>query len=170
VFSSTGYHPAWTVVLATGADVPALTGSVGVALPVTASPALLVRVSAPAGLIRTIVATPYFEARELRPGEIVMTAPVADPGAVERAVDRLRATFDNTGPVRQLGWAIGERPMPAGGPMVGYLSPDHSVYVAVTHSAVTLAPTLGRLIAQELATGQPAPELRRCRPVTRAGG
>jgi glycine/D-amino acid oxidase-like deaminating enzyme len=170
VSSSTGYHEASTVVLATGADVPALTGSVGMALSVAASPALLVRVAAPADLIRTIVATPDFEARQVRPGELVMTVPVADPGGVEQAVDRLRATFRNSGSVRLLGWAIGERPMPPGGPLVGYLPPGHFVYVAVTHSGVTLAPTLGRLIAQELTTGQPAPELRRCRPVLSAGG
>jgi hypothetical protein len=39
-----------------------------------------------------IVATPSFEARELRPGQLVMTAPVVDPALVEQAVDRLRAT------------------------------------------------------------------------------
>ena len=163
--SSTGDHAASTVVLAAGADVAALGERFGVALPVTVSPALLVHLAVPAGLIRTIVATPDFEARELRPGHLLMTVPEAHPGMVEQAVDRLRATFRNTGSVRQLGWAVGDRPMPEGGPVVGYLAPDHSTYVAVAHSAITLAPTLGRLIAQELTTGRPAPELRRCRPL-----
>jgi glycine/D-amino acid oxidase-like deaminating enzyme len=156
-----------TVVLATGAEVTALGG---VALPVGPSPALLIRVAAPAGLVRTIVVTPDFEARELRPGLLLLTAPVPDPGIVEHTVDRLRATFRDTGSVRLLGWAIGQRPMPADGPVVGFLTPDRSTYVAVAHSGVTLAPTLGRLIAQELTTGQPAPELRRCRPDTRTCG
>jgi glycine/D-amino acid oxidase-like deaminating enzyme len=154
------------VVLATGAEVTALSG---VALPVGPSPALLIRVAAPAGLIRTIVVTPDFEARELRPGLLLLTAPIPDPGIVEHTVEVLRATFRNTGSVRLLGWAIGQRPMPADGPVVGFLTPDRSTYVAVAHSGITLAPTLGRLIAQELATGQPAPELRRCRPDTRTG-
>jgi glycine/D-amino acid oxidase-like deaminating enzyme len=47
---------------------------------------------------------------------------------------------------------------------VGPLTPDGSAYVAVAHSAVSLAPTLGRLAAQELATGEPVAELQRCRP------
>jgi glycine/D-amino acid oxidase-like deaminating enzyme len=54
--------------------------------------------------------------------------------------------------------------MPANGPLLGHLTPDRSVYVAVTHSAVTLAPTVGRLVAQEIATGEPVAELERCRP------
>ncbi|MFC9501375.1 hypothetical protein [Streptomyces sp. NPDC056982] len=56
--------------------------------------------------------------------------------------------------------------MPAHGPVIGYATNDRSVYVAVMHSAITLAPTVGRLIADELVTGRPAPELQRCRPRT----
>jgi glycine/D-amino acid oxidase-like deaminating enzyme len=44
------------------------------------------------------------------------------------------------------------------------VTPDKSVYVAVMHSALTLAPTVGRLVADELVGGDPAAELRRCRP------
>ncbi len=164
VITSEGYHAASTVVLATGAGATALSRLAGVALPVAASPALLIHLAAPAGLIRTIVATPDFEARELRPGLLLMTARSADPQVVEHTVDLLRATFWNAGSVRVLGWAVGERPMPAHGPLVGYLAPDRSTYVAVTHSAITLAPTVGRLVAHELVTGRAAPELRRCRP------
>jgi glycine/D-amino acid oxidase-like deaminating enzyme len=156
-----------TVVLATGADVTALGGTT---LPVAPSPALLIRMAAPAGLVATIVVTSDFEARELRPGHVILTAPVPDRAIVDHTVDRFRATFRNTGSVRLLDWAIGRRPMPADGPVVGFLPPDRSTYVAVGHSGVTLAPTLGRLIAGELATGKPAPELRRCRPGPRTDG
>ena len=169
VITSEGYHAASTVVLAAGAGVTALGRLAGVTLPVAASPAVLVHLAAPAGLIRTIVATPDFEARELRPGHLLMTAPSADPQVVEHAVDLLRATFWDAESVRVLGWAVGDRPMPAHGPVMGYLAPDRSTYVAVTHSAITLAPTVGRLVAHELVTGRAAPELHRCRP-GRTGG
>jgi glycine/D-amino acid oxidase-like deaminating enzyme len=53
--------------------------------------------------------------------------------------------------------------MPADGPQIGYAGPGTPVYIAVMHSAVTLAATAGCLIAQELATGTPAPELGNCR-------
>ncbi len=76
------------------------------------------------------------------------------------AMDRLRSHFH--GEFRLVGYRIEERPMPDGGPVIGWLTPD--VYVAVMHSAVTLAPTVGRLVAEELISGEPAPELARCRP------
>jgi hypothetical protein len=44
------------------------------------------------------------------------------------------------------------------------VTPDRSAYVAVMHSAVTLAPTIGRLVANELVSGEPVAELGRCRP------
>ena len=53
---------------------------------------------------------------------------------------------------------------------MGYVTPDRSVYAAVMHSAITLAPTVGRLIAEELVSGKPAAELHRCRPVLAADG
>jgi glycine/D-amino acid oxidase-like deaminating enzyme len=59
--------------------------------------------------------------------------------------------------------------MPADGPLLGWLTPERSVYVAVMHSAVTLAPTAGRLVAQELTRGQAPAELERCRPPRQAG-
>ena len=50
------------------------------------------------------------------------------------------------------------RPMPADGQsIVGRLPGAPGLYVAVTHSGVTLAAHLSRLIAAELTTGQPPP-------------
>lgn len=46
---------------------------------------------------------------------------------------------------------LGFRPMPRDGfPVVGYLPGSSSVYVAVMHSGVTLAPIMGRLVAAEV--------------------
>jgi glycine/D-amino acid oxidase-like deaminating enzyme len=55
--------------------------------------------------------------------------------------------------------------MPADGlPIVGPLPGLGRLYVAVMHSAVTLAPVVGRLVAQELVGGVRAPELEGVRP------
>ena len=52
------------------------------------------------------------------------------------------------------------RPMPADGqPIVGRLPGTPGLYVAVTHSGVTLAAHLSRLIATDLTTGIPPPDL-----------
>ena len=60
--------------------------------------------------------------------------------------------------------------MPADGQsIVGRLPGAEWLYVAVTHSGVTLAAHLSRLIAAELATGAPSAELAPYRPGRFAG-
>jgi glycine/D-amino acid oxidase-like deaminating enzyme len=55
--------------------------------------------------------------------------------------------------------------MPADGQsIVGHLPAAPGLYVAVTHSGVTLATHLSRLIATEVTTGTPAAELAPYRP------
>lgn len=161
VLSSIGCHPAETVVLAAATNVRTPCQPLGIDLPVDASPAYLLHVEAPPGLVRTIVAGPDFEVREVREGHLLMTVPRVDGDDVRR----LRMTFNGAEACRPIGgYRIGRRPMPAHGPIVGYATRDRSVYVAVMHSAITLAPTVGRLVADEIVTGKPPAELRHCRP------
>ena len=171
VLSSRGFHSAATVVLAAGTGVTALCEPLGIRLPVAVSPACLLRVTAPPGLVRTIVAGPDYEVREVRDGELLLTVPHGEDTSAaslervaQRTLRRLRTDFADGDACRLLGYRIGRRPMPPDGPIVGYATRDRSVYVAVMHSAVTLAPTVGRLVANELISGKPAAELRRCRP------
>ncbi|WP_433290907.1 FAD-dependent oxidoreductase [Actinoplanes sp. CA-030573] len=150
-------------VLAAGTGVTELSGG---RVTVPASPAFLIRLRGPAGLVRSVVATPHFEVREDHAGHLLATAPLGRdrtwPGLRALAGDtmqRLRAAFGAD--LRLTGWSVGERPMPEGGPVIGFLDP--STYVAVMHSAVCLAPAVGRLAAGEILTGRPAPELAGCR-------
>jgi D-hydroxyproline dehydrogenase subunit beta len=63
------------------------------------------------------------------------------------------------------GYRVCVRPMPADGhPIVGWLAGATGVYVAVTHSGVTLAAHLAQLITTELLSGTPAAELAPYRP------
>ncbi|MEO3764364.1 FAD-binding oxidoreductase [Streptomyces sp. B8F3] len=174
--SATGFHPAATVVLTAGTGVAELAAPLPVDVPVPESPAFLVRVAAPPGLVRTIVSTPEFEVREVRHGELLMTLPRVDdssPAALTRAardgLRRLKDAFRGAGACRLLDHRLGRRPVPPHGPLIGPAAPGRSAYVAVMHSAVTLAPTAGRLVAAELVTGEPCPELRRCRPPAAEG-
>ncbi|TDC21151.1 FAD-binding oxidoreductase [Streptomyces sp. 8K308] len=170
VLSATGLHSAATVVLTAGTNVPELCEPLPAELPVVASPATLARITAPPGLVRTIVATPDFEVREVRDGDLLLTLPHVDGPAALReqaahaAFRRLQAAFRGSDQCRLRGYRTGRRPVPAHGPLIGYATRDRSVYVAVMHSGVTLAPTVGRLIADELVTARPARELLRCRP------
>ena len=52
---------------------------------------------------------------------------------------------------------VGWRPMPLDGyPVLGFTSEAPNLYVALTHSGVTLAPALSQLAAQEICDGTPA--------------
>jgi glycine/D-amino acid oxidase-like deaminating enzyme len=55
---------------------------------------------------------------------------------------------------------IGVRPMPSDGHSIaGSLPGSDSLFVALTHSGVTLAPAIGRLLAQQMTTGERPLEL-----------
>jgi glycine/D-amino acid oxidase-like deaminating enzyme len=49
-------------------------------------------------------------------------------------------------------------------PIIGRVPGTEGLYVAVMHSAITLAAAVGRLAAEEILTGELAPELAGCRP------
>ena len=60
---------------------------------------------------------------------------------------------------------ICHRPMPLDGyPVLGASPSRRDVYLAVTHSGVTLAPVVGALVAQELVDESPAEALKDFRP------
>ncbi|MBV8495910.1 MAG: FAD-binding oxidoreductase, partial [Gammaproteobacteria bacterium] len=65
---------------------------------------------------------------------------------------------------------LGFRPMPLDEfPVVGAVPDSRDVYVAVTHSGVTLAPILGRYVSEELLGGRLVESLSPYRPA-RFGG
>lgn len=170
VLTSARLHAATTVVLTAGTNVPKLCEPLSADLAIAASPATLARVTAPPGLVKTIVANPDFEVREVRDGDLLLVVPYVEGAAAafaqaaQDALQHLKAAFQGSDQCRLLGYRTARRPIPAHGPVIGYATHDRSVYVAVMHSAITLAPTVGRLVADELVTGRPASELQRCRP------
>jgi glycine/D-amino acid oxidase-like deaminating enzyme len=172
VETSLGFQASDTVVLAAGVDAPVLCSLLGFRLPVAPAPALLVRFTAPPGLVRTLVATPELEVREGAPGELLVAAAYGGQvgrqdldRAGQQLLDRLTATFDGARDVRLVSVQLGARPMPADGlPFLGPVPGVRGAYVAVMHSAVTLAPAVGRLVAQEVVHGHPADELAGLRP------
>jgi glycine/D-amino acid oxidase-like deaminating enzyme len=131
-------------------DADAVVLTTGAAL-TEVSPAVLVRASAPPGLVRSIVSAPGFEVREGRPGELLFAAVAgSDP---ETVVARFRAAFSGAEGVRLLSSAVGSRPMPPQGPVIGYAG--NGTFHAVMHSAVCLAPTAARVVAEEIRTVHP---------------
>ena len=135
------------------------------------APGLAVRVGplAPAGPVH-LVHTPEVSLRPHAGGLLHLEAPDAavdlhtpEPDLRRWAATLLRRAQET---VHGLTGACVEeykvcvRPMPADGqPIVGRLPSTPGLYVAVTHSGVTLAAHLSRLIATDLTTGTPPPDL-----------
>jgi glycine/D-amino acid oxidase-like deaminating enzyme len=80
-------------------------------------------------------------------------------------LDRAQATVRGLDHATVVDYQVCVRPMPTDGQsIVGRLPGAEHIYVAVTHSGVTLAAHLSRLIAAELAAGTEAAELAPYRP------
>ncbi len=172
VETSAGFLPADTVVLAAGVDMPVLCSPLGVDLPVEASPALLVRFTAPHDLVRTVVSSPEIEVRQNLDGGLLAAVPydgrstpeeLADTG--RRALTLITSMFRRAEAIALNSVSVGIRPVPVDGvPIVGRLPGAPDVFVAVMHSGVQLAAIAGRLVAEEIVERVDATELSGCRP------
>ncbi len=149
-----------TVVLAAGVATAALSAPLGVRVPVDPSPSTLLRFRAPPGLVRTVVHNRDFDLRQDAPDRLRAAA-----DSPERTLAAVRSTFRGAAGVELLGAGVGVRPVPADGePIVGPVAEVPGLYLAVMHSAVTLAAAVGRAVAGELVGGTVEPVLAGCRP------
>ena len=171
------------VVCCAGRWVPELARRAGATAPVplvpweppgAEAPGLVVRAGPVSGLTRMVHAPRVY----LRPhgdGLIHLEAPDAavdlhTPDAELRRwaaelLHRARRVSRGLEEAEVTGYRVCVRPMPADGEsVVGWLPGAGRVYVAVTHSGVTLGAHLGRLVAAEVAGGAELPELAPYRP------
>jgi glycine/D-amino acid oxidase-like deaminating enzyme len=148
-----------TVVLAAGVATAALAAPLGVEVPVEPSPCPLFRLSAPAGLIQTLIHNQDFDLRQVAADRMIAAA-----DSPVRTLAAVRSTFRGAASVELLSTRVGVRPMPADGePIVGPVAEVPGLYLAVMHAAVTLAPAVGRLVVRELVGGTVDPALVGCR-------
>jgi glycine/D-amino acid oxidase-like deaminating enzyme len=193
VATTRGRFAAERIVVAAGVDTPRILSMAGFALRLQHAPGMLTH-SLPIPEVTKMVcdAPQGIEFKQMANGRIVGTDAVAPPDipahveirarAVDfpdeglramhgrRALERIAqylpaakaATFDFL--------TLGFRPMPLDGfPVVGALLGRSDVYVAVTHSGVTLAPILGQYVTRELLAGEIIDSLAPYRPGRFAG-
>jgi glycine/D-amino acid oxidase-like deaminating enzyme len=152
-----------TVVLAAGAATGRLAATAGVEVPVEDPPGLLVSTEPVEPLLNGLVVGPGLELRQLRDGRLLGSGHYAgtDPGrdparTAEALLDVIRAGLKGGEALRMGGYTIGHRPVPKDGlPIVGPVLPG--LHLAVTHSGVTLAPVIGRVVAEEVLRGRRDP-------------
>ena len=177
--------PADAIVCCAGRWVPELVALPGVACPVPLVPWAEPGATAPGLVVQAGPVTDLGPARvvhapdlHLRPhsgGLVHLEAPDAavdlhTPEAdlrrwAEELLRRARRVVRGLQDADVAGYRVCVRPMPVDGQsIVGWLPGAGGLYVAVTHSGVTLAAHLAKLITTELVSGAPAAELAPYRP------
>lgn len=153
-------------------------GSQTASRPVGSDPGLLVDIAGAQSWLNHVVCFPEGDDElHVRPnvgGGLLMGADGSDrmlpdeAGARRHLADRAQHWFVDVDAAdvmtRMTAW-VGHRPMPADGrSIVGKLPGCDNLFIAVTHSGITLAPAIGALLADEITGGPASPLLREFRP------
>ncbi len=174
VQTADGAIEADTVVLAAGLGSEVLAGQAGVRLPLTASPGVLLHTAPQKPVLDRVVFGPRSTFKQMPDGRIVASisgheggAPAgADAAAFGKAIQTAAASYlPLVGKAGIERVSVGQRVVPQDSfPVVGFAPGLDGLYVAVTHSGVTLAPALGRFAALEIVDGERADPLATFRP------
>ncbi len=167
-----------TIVMAAGTgtgDLVAMAlGSRSTFPPVGSDPGLLATIAGASAWLNHIVCFPEGDDElHMRPdggGGLLMGADAADrmlpdeERAKRLLADRAQHYFVGL-EAADMSARVGLRPMPADGrSIVGQLPGYDNLFVAVTHSGITLAPAIGALLADEITGGPGSPLLQPFRP------
>ncbi|MBE9475557.1 MAG: FAD-binding oxidoreductase [Proteobacteria bacterium] len=164
------------VVVATGAWSQDLLARSGVALPMDNKTGVIVHSLPVEPVIEHIIMSPDIHFRQDSSGRIIMgeifSGGGLDESKSESPVDfaqkmlgRLKLRLPDVKGLVVDRVMVGKRPVPLDGmPAVGVPKDAPGLYVAVMHSGITLAPLIGRLVAQEISGGKPSALLADFRP------
>ncbi len=154
------------VVLAAGVGTVALAATAGIDVKLTAPPGLIVHSEPHAPLLNGLVLAPRLHMRQTAEGRIVAGSdfggadPGKDPGATARALFAETQAMLGAPDLALAFHTVGYRPTPADGfPIVGRPKSVSGLTLAVMHSGITLAPAIGRFVADEILAGRREPLL-----------
>lgn len=146
----------------------------GRALPMAQTLGLVVRVTPGRGAISRVIHAPTLHMRPdansllaLHHADADAAITAGEPPHVwaETLRRRLGAYLPELADARVSRWSVGTRPIPSDERTSAGLVPSLPGYAEiVTHSAITMGPLLGRLVAAEIATGDVDPLLQDFRP------
>lgn len=161
------------VIIAAGVKAGEVLAPLGFNLPMNNNAGLILRSTPLPDLVHHVIMSPDVHFRQDPDGTLLMGeifSGAFEPGrdiAALRAnvVARVEARLGTTEPIVVAQTSLGTRPMPADGmPAVGSIPGLDGVSLAVMHSAATLGPMIGRLLAEELLNQTPNPLLETFRP------
>lgn len=172
VKSDHGTYRSDHVVLSAGLGSVKLAGSIGLDIPLTSPAGLLVHTHPHGKLLNGLVIAPKLHMRQTAEGCIIAgsdfggSEPGEHPEQTAAALfARLKSSLLDAEDLKLSHYTLGHRPTPIDGfPIVGAVDQHPGLYLAVTHSGVTLAPALGLFAAEEILHGQHEPLLAPYRP------
>ena len=173
VETTSGSRDVDAVVLAAGTDSTRLAALAGVNVPQARSPGVVIRTDPLPPLLHNVpvVYAPALgdgrreiHLRQCADGRMMIgegdQESLAEDDSKAHADDlleRARRYLQGLKGAEAIPVPVGWRPMPLDGyPVMGFASEAPNLYVALTHSGVTLAPVLSQLAAQEICDGVPA--------------
>ncbi|CAI1624926.1 Monomeric sarcosine oxidase [Serratia quinivorans] len=147
-----------SVILACGTGITPLLATLGIPLPILASPAILLRFGTEKHLINTLISGHDVEARHARNGDILAAEDFPLSGNTDNVATEtlaaIKTGLNGAASLHLRSQSVGQRPVPKDGcPVIGFIDEVPGVYVAVMHPAVTCAATLGRMVSEELISG-----------------
>lgn len=167
VMTDVGVIHADEIVVAAGDGTASLLDTIGIILKMDTPAGLLTHSQPTAPLLNGLVMTPGLHMRQTAQGRIVAGSDFAgaDPDGDADALAaelhaKVQAMLKGTEDVALDFHTVGYRPTPADDlPAVGRPGNRDGLYVAVTHSGVTLAPAIGLFAAEEILNGMRSPYL-----------
>lgn len=185
--TSRGEFECETVVIAAGVKTGSLASALGVTAPLVPAPGIVVRTVPQPQSIRRVLVTEDSHFHQLRDGRVVIGddyGPPAteihkqlashplkfpDPSYAALHGERIRSQaarhMSHLARARIESVSLCWRPMPADGfPIVGFAPGAPRLYLAVTHSGITLGPLIGELAALEILDGARVDLLEHYRP------
>jgi glycine/D-amino acid oxidase-like deaminating enzyme len=172
VRTSNGKVEADAVVIAAGLGSPALAKLAGVKLPLEASPGVLAHTAPQPRLTDSVVFAPGSTLKQNIDGRVVSSSSFEGSALTlspeEQGIQILKNAARYFPQLEQVAVdrvTVGHRVLPTDGfPVLGFLGNLPNLYVAATHSGVTLAPIIGQFVAQELLDGISVDALNIYRP------
>jgi glycine/D-amino acid oxidase-like deaminating enzyme len=149
------------LVLASGVDTPRLAAMAGVKVPLKDSPGVLAHTAPVAPLLDRVALGPQAHLKQNPDGRVVTGSdfggtPVTDTSHAfgEKLVARAAQYLPEIARVNLEQVTLGWRVMPRDEyPILGFADSCPNLYIAATHSGVTLAPVVGQFAAMEILDG-----------------
>ncbi|MBT6328774.1 MAG: FAD-binding oxidoreductase, partial [Kordiimonadaceae bacterium] len=161
------------LVIAAGVDTPDLTSKVGYETKLIHAPGILAHTSPVKFTTKKVVYSPGAHFKQFADGRIVGADSEEPPETLshklikekainfpskaiedmhtQRIIDVIATKFPAAKDATPNRLTLGFRPKPVDGmPIIGYIPGSSSIYSAVMHSGITLAPIVGQLVAKEI--------------------